>query len=277
MTVEPGTLYITATPIGNLGDLTPRAREALLGADLIAAEDTRRTLNLLRSLDGENTIVSFHEHSPAQRAEELVARLKEGKSICLVTDAGTPVISDPGAVLVRRAAEEGLPMTSLPGACAAVTALTLAALPADHFYFEGFLPRDKTREARLKWVVTCPETVILYESPHQLTKTLKDLADKAPGRRMALLRELTKLHEEVLRGTTEELCSLMQEREPRGEYVLVLEGAPVEEEEVTDDRILKELEEALTRLRGKDAVRETAEKLGVPKNRVYKLYVEGKE
>jgi len=272
--MDKGTLYIVSTPIGNLGDITYRAVETLKNADMIAAEDTRHTLKLLNSLDIHTKLVSFHEYSSREKAERLVEQLLEGKNIALVTDAGTPIISDPGAPLVSLAAAEGIEVTAVPGACAAITALTLSGMNAERFLFEGFLPKDNTRGARFKRLAEYDCTFILYESPHQLKKTLKELSEVLGDRPIAICKELTKLHETIDRTT---LFSAVERYtdEIRGEYVLVIEGKPQEKKELTDEDIIAvlniHLEAGESR---KNAVKATAEELNVNKNKVYQLMLE---
>ena len=223
-----GTLYLCATPIGNLGDITRRVLETLEEVDLIAAEDTRNTLHLLNHFGIKKPLISYHEHNRFTRAEELVGRLLQGENIAVVTDAGTPAISDPGEVLAARCLEEGIRVTSLPGACALITALTMSGMPARRFCFEGFLPSDKKERRRILEVLKTEErTIILYEAPHRLRATLRELADTLGDRKVTLCRELTKRYEEALPMTLESACSYYgdQGNEPRGEYVLVLAGA----------------------------------------------------
>jgi len=270
--METGTLYLVATPIGNLGDITLRALEVLRQVDVVAAEDTRRTLKLLNHYSLKKKLVSYHEHSGKEKAEELLALLQKGQNVALVSDAGTPLISDPGAPLVALAAAEGIPMTVLPGACAAVCALTLSALPSGKFIFEGFLPRDKTRKAALDRVCKHEYATVLYESPHQLVKTLGELAEQAGERRIAICRELTKLHEEVERTTVAEAFAARQDCNIRGEHVLVLEGAPVKQAEVSDEAIALELRQRIADgMTNKNAVSDTALALQISKNRVYRI------
>ena len=272
--MDNGTLYIVSTPIGNLGDITYRAVETLKNADMIAAEDTRHTLKLLNSLDIHTKLVSFHEYSSREKAERLIEQLQQGKNIALVTDAGTPIISDPGAPLVSLAAEAGICVTAVPGACAAITALTLSGMNAERFLFEGFLPKDNTRRERLARLAEYDCTFILYESPHQLKKTLQELSEVLGDRPIAICKELTKLHETVDRTT---LFSAVERYtgEIRGEYVLILEGKAKEKKELTDEDIAAvlriHLEAGESR---KNAVKATAEELNVNKNRVYQLMLE---
>lgn len=269
--MNKGILYLVSTPIGNLGDITYRAVEILKSADMIAAEDTRHTLKLLNSLDIHTKLVSFHEYSSREKAERLIAQLEDGKNIALVTDAGTPIISDPGAPLVNMAAECGITVTAAPGACAAITALTLSGMNAERFLFEGFLPRDHTRVERLKHLAEYDCTFILYESPHQLKKTLSELSEILGDRPIAICKELTKFHETIDRTT---LFSAVERYtgEIRGEYVLVLAGKARKQKELTDADVLEilriHLEAGESR---KNAVKATAEELNISKNRVYQL------
>ena len=214
-----GKLYIVSTPIGNLEDISARAARILAEVDCIAAEDTRHTAQLLNSLGIKNRLMSFHEYSRRERAQELVDMLLAGQNIALVTDAGTPIISDPGEQLTKLAAEQGIEILSVPGACAAIAALTVSALDAGKFVFEGFLPRDRTRAQALQTAVSHPYTTILYESPHQLRKTLQELAEICPDRPLAVCKELTKMYESVFRGTVGQLTEQSESwRNPRRIY-----------------------------------------------------------
>jgi len=219
-----GQLYICATPIGNLGDMTFRAVETLKKVDLIAAEDTRNSIKVLNHFDIRTPMTSYHEHNKYEKAEELVEKMLQGMQIAIITDAGTPCISDPGEVLTARCIEEGIPVTSLPGPSAVITALTLSGFSTKHFYFQGFLPAVKQKKQRrqaLEELKAQTATLVLYEAPHHLKETLKTLAQElGEDRKIALCREMTKLHEEVIRTTIGEAAAL----EPRGEYVLVIEG-----------------------------------------------------
>ena len=206
-----GRLYIVSTPIGNLGDITARALETLRTADVIAAEDTRRTAALLSAYDIHGSLISFHEHSSRAKAEELLRRLLSGESIAIVTDAGTPIISDPGEVLTKLAADNGIEIVSVPGACAAISALTVSAIDASRFTFQGFLPRDKTRSERISEVVRSELTSVLYESPHHLSRTLSELAQLIPNRSISVCKELTKLHESVWRGNISDAAAHFSE------------------------------------------------------------------
>lgn len=220
-----GMLFLCATPIGNLEDITARVLRTLQEVDVIAAEDTRNTLRLLNHFDIKAKMTSYHEYNKVEKAHQLIQQMKEGQNIALVTDAGTPAISDPGEVLVRMCQEEGIPVTSLPGACACITALTLSGLNTRRFVFEGFLPSDKKEHRQvledLKGEV---RTTILYEAPHHLKKTLEELLETLGNRKITLCRELTKKFEEVRSTTLEEAVSYYKEADIKGEFVLVLEG-----------------------------------------------------
>jgi len=219
-----GTLFIVATPIGNLADISHRAIQVLKDVDLIAAEDTRHTRKLLQHYGITTKTIIYHEHNEQARTEELIAQLQQGKTIALVSDAGTPAISDPGFRLVHAAAEQGLPVVALPGPSALVTALVGSGLPTDEFFFAGFLPaRSSARQQRLSELRSLPATLIFYEAPHRLSATLVD-ANKILGERRAVVaRELTKLHEEFRRGLLSELVSYYSAEEPRGEIVLLID------------------------------------------------------
>ncbi len=220
-----GTLFLCATPIGNLGDMTKRVIATLAEVDLIAAEDTRNSIKLLNHFGIRTPMTSYHEYNKVEKADQLVGLLLEGKNIALITDAGTPAISDPGEVLVAKCQEAAVPVTSLPGCCACITALTLSGLSTRRFCFEGFLPSDK-KEKRfiLDELKEETRTIILYEAPHHLKRTLQELTETLGQRRITLCRELTKKFETVTATTLEEAVSYYEENEPRGEYVLVLEG-----------------------------------------------------
>jgi len=225
-----GRLYVVATPIGNLGDLTQRARETLTNCTLIAAEDTRHTGTLLKACGIRTALVSLHEHNETARAVELIERLRGGASIALVSDAGTPAISDPGYELVRSVAAAAIEIVPIPGACAAIAALSIAGLPTDRFCFEGFLPaRGGARRTRLAALREEPRTLVFYESPHRVLETLRDCAAELGGSRPATVaREITKLHETIYRGTLHDITARAAEDPDfaRGELVLVIGGAP---------------------------------------------------
>lgn len=220
-----GMLYLCATPIGNLGDMTPRVQQTLESVDLIAAEDTRNSLKLLNHFGIRTVMTSYHEYNKVEKADYLVEQLREGKDVALITDAGTPAISDPGEVLVAKCQEAGIPVTSLPGPAACITALTLSGLSTRRFCFEGFLPADKKEKAEvLSELKEESRTIILYEAPHHLLRTLKELYEALGDRRITLCRELTKKFETVLPTTLQEAVLRYESEEPRGEYVLVVEG-----------------------------------------------------
>lgn len=220
-----GTLFLCATPIGNLNDITARVLDTLREVDLIAAEDTRNSIKLLNYFQIKTPMTSYHEYNKFEKAEQIIQWLKSGKNIALITDAGTPAISDPGEVLVARCIEEGLHVTSLPGCCACITALTLSGLSTRRFCFEGFLPIDKKEKKMILGELEREtRTIILYEAPHHLKRTLQELYETLGERRITLCRELTKKFETVFSTTLEEALTYYNENEPKGEYVLVLEG-----------------------------------------------------
>lgn len=266
-----GTLYLVATPIGNMSDISERALKVLSEVDFVAAEDTRNSGLMLSRLGISKPMISYYEHNKAVKGEAIVARLAEGESCALITDAGTPAVSDPGEDIVRLCAERDIPVTSVPGCCAAVTALTLSALCTRRFVFEGFLPTEKREQKeRLDALLTEERTIIFYEAPHRLRRTLDVLCETFGGeRKIALCRELTKLNEEVCRTTLSKAVEMYAEREPRGEYVLVVDGAQKSAEEYPDDiaEHVAMLEEAgLSRM---DAIKAAAKARGVKKNDIY--------
>ena len=222
-----GTLYLCATPIGNLGDVSSRCLEIFNSADIIACEDTRRTLQLLNHFNIQKPLTSYHEHNKREKGEYLLGLLKEGKNIALVSDAGTPAISDPGEDMVRLCIDNNIDVTSIPGPVAGINALILSGLSTRRFSFEGFLSvNNRHRAEHLKSVQNDTRTLIFYEAPHKLKYTLADMSKTFGGsRKIAIVRELTKLHEEVFRTTLEEACLFYEENKPRGEYVLIVEGA----------------------------------------------------
>jgi 16S rRNA (cytidine1402-2'-O)-methyltransferase len=271
---SPGRLYVVATPIGNLGDFSPRARETLVACDLIAAEDTRHTGQLLKHFGIETAQCSLHEHNESTRVPEIIARLKQGVSVALVSDAGTPAISDPGFELVRAAAASGIEVLSIPGPCAAIAALSIGALPTDRFCFEGFLAaRGAARRKQLKALEHEPRTLVLYESPHRIVETLEDCAAVFGAERQAtLVREATKLHESAYRGSLQELSSTAQadERLARGELVLLIAGAPPREAASDDGALDRVLAVLLKELPLKQAARLAAQIAGARDNEAYK-------
>ncbi len=225
-----GKLYLCATPIGNLEDITFRVLRTLKEVDLIAAEDTRNSIKLLNHFEIKTPMTSYHEYNKIEKAYQLVDKMREGKNIALITDAGTPGISDPGEDLVRICYEEGIEVTSLPGAAACITALTMSGLPTRRFAFEAFLPRDKKERALvLEQLKNETRTIIMYEAPHHLVKTLEELQGTLGNRKIAVCRELTKRYEEKMLSTISDMLDFYKENEPRGEYVLVLEGKSFEE------------------------------------------------
>lgn len=268
-----GTLYLVPTPIGNLGDISPRAKKTLAVADFIAAEDTRVSLKLLNHLELKKPLVSYYEHNKNESGPRIVERLLAGESCALVTDAGSPAISDPGEDLVALCAKAGVCVCAIPGPCAAVTALSVSGLPTGRFCFEGFLSTNKkSRREHLDSLKSERRTMIFYEAPHKLQNTLKDLTDAfGPERRISLCRELTKLHEQILRMTLGEALAYYTENDPRGEYVLILEGAAEASEEALtlEDAVSLALERIASGASKKDAVREVSRETGFPKNALY--------
>ena len=273
-----GTLYLVATPIGNLGDFSPRALETLETVDFIAAEDTRVSMKLLNHFELRKPLVSYHEHNHVTAGQSILARLLSGESCALVTDAGTPAISDPGEDLVRLCAENSVPVYAIPGCCAAVNALAVSGLPTGRFTFEGFLTvNKKSRRERLESLKNEERTMIFHEAPHKLLTTLEDLsAAFGPDRRIALCRELTKLHEETRRCTLGEAVTHYTENSPKGEFVLVVAGAePREAAAVTlEDAVAQVLTLKAQGVRLKDAAKEVAEHTGLSKNELYAAALE---
>lgn len=264
----PG-LHVVATPIGNLGDITLRALEMLAGADLIACEDTRVTRKLLDRYAITAPLAAYHEHNAAKVRPMLLGRLAEGAAIALVSDAGTPLISDPGFKLVRAAHEAGHAVTALPGASAVLASLTVAGLPTDQFLFAGFLPpKAAARRARIAELGRISATLVLFESGPRVAATLADLAAELGGREAALCRELTKLHEEIRRGDLATLAQSYAGSEPRGEIVVVV-GPPAAPATISDDEADALLRQALARVSLKDAVGEVAEATGLPRRQLY--------
>lgn len=273
-----GTLYLCATPIGNLEDITYRVLRTLKEVDLIAAEDTRNSIRLLNHFEIKTPMTSYHEYNKIEKAYQLVAKMREGKNIALITDAGTPGISDPGEDIVRICYEEGIPVTSLPGAAACITALTMSGLPTRRFAFEAFLPKDKKEhQAVLEELKTETRTIIIYEAPHHLVRTLQELHDTLGGdRRLTICRELTKRHEEKLQMTLTDSLSYYEVNEPRGEYVLIIAGRSREEmkkEEQAGWEALS-LEEHMAHYESqgidrKEAMKRVAKDRGVSKRDIY--------
>jgi 16S rRNA (cytidine1402-2'-O)-methyltransferase len=267
-------LYLVATPIGNLGDITLRALEVLAGADVIACEDTRVTRKLADRFGIETSLTPYHDHNAAAARPKLMARLAAGEAVALVSDAGTPLISDPGYRLVREAQDLGFPVVAVPGASSVLTALSVAGLPTDRFFFEGFLPpKQGARQKRIAALAPMPATLVLFESGPRIAEALADLATGLGERPAAICRELTKLHEEVRRGTLADLAGdYAAGAESRGEFVVVV--APPPEEETAPAEVDDLLRRALTRVSVKDAVGEVALATGKPKREVYQRALE---
>ena len=278
--IAPKTLYLVATPIGNLADMGERAIKVLSEVDFIAAEDTRNTLRLLTHFGISKPLVSYHEHNKREKGEEIASRLESGESCALVTDAGTPAVSDPGEDLVALCAKRGICVTSVPGACALISALILSGLPTARFSFEGFLPtQKKERRERLEVLEGETRTFILHEAPHKLRTTLADLSEALGGkRRIALCRELTKLNEEIFRTTLDGAVAHYEANEPRGEYVLVIEGGTGENKN-TDATAALSLEDAVEYYIAEgdtknEAIKRVAKERGLPRGEVYNRMID---
>jgi 16S rRNA (cytidine1402-2'-O)-methyltransferase len=274
-----GTLYLCATPIGNLEDITFRVIRTLKEVDLIAAEDTRHSIKLLNHYEIKTPMTSYHEFNKVEKAKFLVERLLDGTNIALITDAGTPGISDPGEELVKQALEAGITVTGIPGACAAITALIMSGLSTRRFCFEAFLPYDKKeRQQVLQELKDDTRTIILYEAPHKLCKTLQELYEVLGDRRLSIIKELTKLHETIWQTTLSEAVKTYREQEPKGEYVLVLEGRSnseliAEKQEqwgavALDEHMQVYLDQGLDK---KEAMKAVAKDRGVSKRDIYQL------
>lgn len=277
-----GKLFLCATPIGNLKDMTPRVVETLQAVDLIAAEDTRNSIKLFNHFDIHTSMTSYHEYNKVEKAEYLIEQMIEGKDVALITDAGTPAISDPGEVLVRMCHEAGITVTSLPGAAACITALTLSGLSTRRFCFEGFLPADKKEKKEvLEDLKKESRTIIIYEAPHHLTRTLDELYDALGDRKLTLCRELTKKFEEILPTTIYDARVIFQSREPKGEYVLVVEGKSFSDfkREREQDWQSISIEEHMALYESQDidhkeAMKRVAKDRGIPKREVYRQLLE---
>lgn len=277
-----GKLYLCATPIGNLGDMTPRVVETLQMVDLIAAEDTRNSIKLLNHFGIHTPMTSYHEYNKVEKAVTLIGQMNAGKNVALITDAGTPAISDPGEVLVRMCHEAGIAVTSLPGAAACITALTLSGLGTRRFCFEGFLPADKKEKKDiLEDLKKESRTIILYEAPHHLVRTLDELYEALGDRRLTLCRELTKKFEEVRPTTLCDARAMYGSEEPRGEYVLVVEGKSLSEFKREQEQNWQEIpiEEHMQRYESqgidhKDAMKRVAKDRGISKREVYQYLLE---
>lgn len=273
-----GTIYLVATPIGNLQDITLRALETLKNVDVIAAEDTRQTLKLLNHFEIKKPLISYHEHNKKESGEKIIREAIEGKSFALVTDAGTPGISDPGEALVKLAIENGIKVYLIPGATAFVYGLVVSGLPTSRFVFEGFLPTDKKgRRERFEEIKNEEKTIIFYEAPHKLIRTLDDLYENFGNRKIALCRELTKKYEEIERCTLIEAISIYKDKKPMGEYVIIMEGMDKKEAELKkqmeyedmsiEEHIKMYIEEGMDK---KDAIKKVAKERDIPKSEVYK-------
>ncbi|MBR3918253.1 MAG: 16S rRNA (cytidine(1402)-2'-O)-methyltransferase [Clostridia bacterium] len=280
-------LYVVATPIGNLGDISQRALEILENCDIVAAEDTRHTQKLLSHFNIKKPLISYYEHNKVAREPLLIEKLTNGENIALVSDAGTPGISDPGADLIKAATDAGIEVSMIPGPVAGIMALVLSGLPTDKFVFEGFIGTDnKKRQEFADMIVAETRTVIIYEAPHRLLKTLEFLEKNVCNRKIAVCRELTKTHEEVLRGTAAEHIIHFTENEPRGEFVLVIEGADknasrteaaiVTAQDVYDkfNEISKDSLNKGLRRKKNDIIKEVAASFNIPKNQAYDMYEE---
>ncbi|MEH1817128.1 MAG: 16S rRNA (cytidine(1402)-2'-O)-methyltransferase [Nostoc sp.] len=271
---KPGTLYVVGTPIGNLEDITFRAVRILQTVDIIAAEDTRHTGKLLQHFQVKTPQVSYHEHNRTSRIPELLEHLVNNKAIALVSDAGMPGISDPGYELVKACIEAGIPVVPIPGASAAITALSAAGLPTDRFVFEGFLPaKTQQRQEHLESLQTESRTLIFYESPHRLRDTLQDLALVwGNDRQIVLGRELTKLYEEFWRGTIAEAIAYYTQREPQGEYTLVVAGIPASQPQLTEEELKAELKQLISQgISRSQASRQLAKFTSLPRRQLYQL------
>jgi len=272
-----GSLSLVGTPIGNLGDLSERARETLSVVDLVVAEDTRRTGRLLRAVGSRKPLLSMFEGNEDRRAEEIVARIEGGEDVAVVTDGGMPSISDPGYRLVRLAIDRGIEVRVVPGPSAAVAALVVSGLPTDRFSFEGFLPRRRgDRSRRLDLLKADPRTLVLFESPRRTVALLGELQEALGDRRVAVCRELTKLHEEVLRGSIAEVRDRLDDRDLRGEVVVVVAGADAGASAPDDDELVEEVLGLIAGgMRPREAARAVAERHGASPNRLYRATLEG--
>ena len=280
--MDKGKIYLVPTPIGNLKDITLRALEVLENVDIIAAEDTRQTLKLLNHFEIKKTLISYHQHNEQGKSEDILELAEQGKSIAIVTDAGTPGISDPGAVIVQKCIENNFEFEVLPGATAITTALVYSGLDTTKFVFRGFISREnKERKKLFEEVKNLRETIIFYESPHRLLSTLSTLMNELGNRRISVCRELTKLHEEIVRGSIEEVIQIFSARTVKGEFVLVVEGKTQDEidKECKDkweslsieEHVVAVMNEGLSK---KDAIKKVAKERGIQKNEVYKLAID---
>ncbi len=279
---KPGTLYIVSTPIGNLEDITLRALRVLKEVDLIAAEDTRVTRKLLSHYDIHTPMTAYHQHSRGGRAQEILERILAGDDVAVVSDAGTPGISDPGHELIRLAIEADVPVVAVPGASAVITALVVSGLPTSHFAFDGFPPRKESeRRAFFRGLKSDPRTIVLYESPLRTLQALKSARNELGNRRVAVVREATKLFEEVFRGTLDDAIERFTERKPKGEIVIVIEGAGPEEAAAeqgpdagtVEQRLKSLMEQGMSE---RDAVRQAAAEMKLPRREVYAVAIKMK-
>lgn len=279
---NPGKLYICSTPIGNLEDITMRVLRILKEVDIIAAEDTRHTKKLLNYYNINTPLTSCHEHNELEKGKKIIQEIKSGKNVALVSDAGTPGISDPGHKLISLAIEEGINIVPVPGASASITALVVSGLPTERFCFEGFLPREKKlRGQLLSEISNDTRTFIIYEAPHRLKKTLRDLHEKLGERKIAVIKELTKIHEKVFRGNISEIISFFENNEPRGEFAIVLEGA----KNITEAPKIEGTESLYKHVKDlisegydkKSAIKKTSLDLGISKNEVYNAVLEAEK
>ncbi len=268
--IIPGTLYLVATPIGNMSDISERALKVLNEVTFIAAEDTRNTGLLLSRLGISKPLISYHEYNKAEKGRYLLARLQSNESCALVTDAGTPAISDPGADIVKLCIDNNINVTGIPGPCAAINSIILSGLDTKRFVFEGFLPlQNKERKERLEEIKKEYRTVIIYEAPHKLIKTLEDFRSvMEQDRKIVLCREMTKINEEIIRTTVSGTEQLYKDVSPKGEYVIILEGCKKERIIITDPE--EEVEKLISSgMKKMDAIKQVAKMMGVPKNEIY--------
>lgn len=270
--IEKGALYVAATPIGNLSDITERAKKVLLEVDFVAAEDTRVSGLLLSKFNIKKSIINYFEHNKREAGEKIIAELLSGKSCALVTDAGTPAISDPGTELCELAHKNGIKVIPIPGACAAISALCASGFDSRRFIFEGFLPQDNTKDEVLTSLVNEKRTVIFYEAPHRLKKTLSEMHEALGERNICLARELTKINEEFVITTFSEALLMYEEKDPRGEYVIIVGGKTKDEETFWEKLTVQAhvdfyIDKGLSKM---DAIKACAKDRGVPKNAIYK-------
>jgi 16S rRNA (cytidine1402-2'-O)-methyltransferase len=273
--LAPG-LYLVATPIGNLADISLRALSVLARADIIYCEDTRHSARLLQHYAISTRTRPFHEHNEEREGERIISELKSDKRVAIISDAGTPLLSDPGFKLVRAASAEGIPVFAIPGASAVLSALTISGLPTDAFFFAGFLPpKQSARRTRLSELSQIPGSLVFYEAPHRVAETLADMAALLGDRQAAVARELTKLHEDVVRGSLAEVADATSEHAIKGEVVIVV--GPEQAQAVSDEALTARLSAALEVMSLKDAAKALADELGVPKARVYALGIKAKD